>query len=214
MVEIRDLLKRLVSWFLGKAPSKLETFEEESIAGNGITLIRYRRKTARAYRTWRAVYKGLEYDLIFGWDTLAYLPDVPLTHKRDRLSTHSVSIYKQGLHARYNPVRGCHEPDVTVLLSDEVCLEAALPSETLQRWRNITKAIDRPIQTTSDLIDRIMDEIAKYALRHPPHEIEPAQIAWTDVVEQTARVFLGKGHTVFPAPTSEAKPKPLGTEWL
>lgn len=209
-MKVKDLLKHLIDWFFGKAPPKLKTLEEEIIHGEGISIIRYQRRTHRAYRTWRVTYKEFDYDLILGWDTLAYLPDVPVLHKRDRLSTHLVSIYKQGLHARYNPIRRCHEPDITVLVSDEVCLESTFMSETVRRWRDTTRTSDKPIQTDEDLFNRIIDEVARYAIRHPPAEIKPSQINWREVVQQTTRVFLGKEHQVFPA-TAIVEPLPIMT---
>lgn len=199
MNHLSDFLKRLINWFLGKSTPKLETLEQETIEGKGLTLIRYRRKTYRAYRTWRAVYKTLEYDLIFGWDTLEYLPDRPHVHKKNRLSTHIVHIYSQGLHARFNPRRGCHEPDIRVLLHDEVSLEAMHMAEVVQRWRLKTARQEKQILTREAVYDLIIDEVAKYALRHPPGEIMPTAIDWREVVRQTVCLLLWEpNHKVFP----------------
>jgi hypothetical protein len=197
---IIDLLKKLIRWVLGKSQPVLESLEEERIEGDGVILIRYRRKTARAYRTWRIVYKTRSFDIIIGWDTLIYIPDVPLMKKKSRLSTHLVNIYKQGFHSRYNPIRGVNEPDIDVLLTEEVCMDAAYMAGVVQRWKNITKNSDRVILCKDDLHDRIIDEIAFYALRHPPSEIDPLRINWKEVVLQTVQTFLGSDrHNVFPS---------------
>lgn len=196
---IVDLLKRLIRWVLGKSQPVLESLEEERIEGDGVTLIRYRRKTARAYRTWRAVYKARSYDLILGWDTLMYIPDVPVMKKQNRLSTHLVSIYRQGFHSRYNALRGIHEPDIDVLLHNEVCLDAGYMADVVQRWRKLTKNSDRPVKCKEDVYARIIDEVAFYALRHPPSEIDPLKINWGEVIRQTVQVVLGsKTHQSFP----------------
>lgn len=199
---IPDFLKKLINWFLGKSPAKLETFQEEVIEGNGVKLIRYRRKQLRAYRTWRAVYKELEYDLIFGWDTLDVIVGVPTIHKENKMSTHILNICRQGLHARYNPLRRVHEPDLEVLVKDqEVCLEAFYMSRVVQGWRLQTK--NRPereqIRSREDVFDRIIDAVAKYAIHHPPSEIDPLKIDWREVVSQATRLTLGSpNHQVFP----------------
>lgn len=200
------LLRRLVKWFLGKADPKLETFEEEVIEGDRVRLIRYRRKTARAYRTWRAVYLDLDYAIVFGFDTLEYIPDVPAPKKRNRLSTHLINIYRQGRHAKFNPIKRVHEPDIEVLLHDEVCLELVYMEKVLNKWKALTAKTDQPIYTKYDLYDRVIDEIAKCAIRHPPSERSPLAIDWRSVVEDTVHVLLGdKKHRVFPAEDSEVK---------
>lgn len=195
---LKDLLNRLIQWFLGKAPTRLETFEDEVLISDKVTLIRYRRKTVRAYRTWRIVYKSLEYDLVMGWDTLEYIPDVPGIRKKNRLSTHLLSIYKQGLHARYNPERRVHEPDIVVLLKGEATLETAYMEGVVQSWRLKTFNSDRPIKEREDVFNLIIDEVAKYAIRHPPPQKNPVEIRWRVVVEETARRVLGvKQHRIF-----------------
>ena len=199
-ITIVDLLKKMVRWLLGKSQPVLESLEEERIEKDGVILIRYRRKTARAYRTWRIVYKTRSFDIIIGWDTLIYIPDVPLMKKKSRLSTHLVNIYKQGFHSRYNPLRGVNEPDIDVLLHEEVCMDAAYMAGVVQKWKNITKNSDRVILDRYDLYDRIIDEIAFYALRHPPAEVDPLRIDWEEVVLQTVQTFLGSTkHKVFPS---------------
>lgn len=209
---IRDLLQKLIRWFLNKSPSKLETFAEEIVRGDGVELVRYNRKQIRAYRTWRAVYKSLEYDLVFGWDTLEVIAGVPSIRKQNRLSTHVLNIYKHGLHARYNPMRRCHEPDILVILKDqEVCLETLYMPRVVQQWRAKTR--DRPeeqrIRTRDEVFDLIIDQVAKYAIRHPPAEIDPLKIQWLEVVEQTTRLILGSpSHQVFPEVSTDAE-----TDW-
>jgi hypothetical protein len=218
-LDVGEFWKRLVNWFLNKAPAKLETFEEESIVGKGVTLVRYRRKTSRAYRTWRIVYKTLNYDIILGWDTAEYLPDVPNPKKRDRVSTHRLLIYRQGLHAIYNSVKRHHEPDIVELFNDELNLESLFMERTVQAWRKKASRRDssllpeeaqqplsatRPILAKEDLINYMIDQIVMYAYRHPPTEIEPMEIAWREVIEQTVRLCLGvKGHRVFPDPAAK-----------
>lgn len=200
-MQIQDLFKKLIDWFLGKAPPRLETFEEERIESDYCTLIRYRRKTHRAYRTWRAVYKTLEYDLVFGWDTLAYLPDVPNVHKQSRLSTHAVHIYKQGLHARYNPKRKCHEPDIKSLLQNECCLEPIYAPIVLQKWRLKTAKSKNPVLTTEDLVERIIDKVAMRAIEIHPSQQDPLEVDWKAAIEKTTREMLfSPGHEVFPSP--------------
>lgn len=202
---LQDLWKRLVNWFLNKAPTKLETFEDERIEGTTITLIRYRRKTVRAFRTWRAVYKGLNYDLIFGWNTLQYLPDVPNIPKKNRLSTHTAHIYKQGLHARFNAYKGVHEPDIERLLEDEVCLETVYMHNILSAWRQKTQSWETPIYELEDLHSYIIDQVALYALRNPPPGTDPLLIDWREVIHQTASIVLGETdkHQVFLPPRNK-----------
>lgn len=207
---IFDLLKRLVNWFLGKAPTKLETLAEETIEGPGVTLVRYQRKTVRAYRTWRAIYKAQQYDIIFGWDTLAYLPDVPLIKKQNRLSTHICHIYRQGLHAKFNAVRGIHEPDIEVFVREEVCLEAAYMDSVLQNWRIKSYQSSRPINTRDDLFELMIDLVARQCIRQPPTEIDPSAINWRNVVHEVVCKVLGlPNHEVF---TSVPAEKPTSLE--
>jgi hypothetical protein len=196
---IRDLLRKLINFFLGKAQSRLEALEEERLEGQGVSVVRYRRKTIRAYRTWRLIYKDLGYDIILGWDTLCYIPDVPRVRKQDRLSTHFVHIYRQGIHTRFNPVRGVNEPDVETLFESEVCLEKPYMADLILQWSNKTRDREKPVLTADDLADRMIDEIAKYALRHPPAQISPLVIPWRTVIEQTVRLMLyADKHSVFP----------------
>lgn len=209
-----SFLKKLVNWFLGKAPSKLEVFQEEVIKGKGVELIRYRRKQLRAYRTWRAIYKQLEYDIVMGWDTLEVIVGIESPPKKNKLSTHILSIYKQGLHARWNPMRGCHEPDITVLVKEqEVCLDPFYLDKVLKRWRvkNNDGTEERVLRRKEDVFDFIIDQVALYLIRHPPSEVNPMKINWLSLVEETTRHILGSDtHQVFPV----VRPKTSGFDFV
>jgi len=198
MIELSGLLKKLINWFLNKSNVRLETLTEEEITGDGIILRRYKRKTARAYRTWKAVYKSLDYDIIIAFDYLGYIPDVPVK-KSDRLATHSCYIYRQGYHARFNGAKGIHEPDIEVLVQEEVRLELPWPNmeRAVAKWQAFTRNSKNQINSSEDLVNRIIDEVAKHAIQEPPSRKEPTSLAWREIIRSKAKTFLGKTHEVY-----------------
>lgn len=177
MSSIRDLLKRLINWFLGQSHQRTETLILEEHTAPGIRLIRLERKTQRAVATWKALFYKERFDLDIGLDTLEYVENAPPIERKNKLNTHVINVVKIYYDTTVDSNTGKRRIKKEVLLHEECCLR-------------------RPY-TTFNHSTLIVGQFAKLFLKPKYH---PGQINIREIFESVVKAYLGPEHTVYLQP--------------
>ena len=122
---IVDLLGHLIRWFAGQSKQKLEAKIQAELLGPGVRAQQLKRKTARAVATWVIIYYAdpKPFNIEIGLDTLMYIENVPMIRRQNKLSTHAVSIVKQGYHSYVPSGSTARQSIQKVLLNQEATLQ-------------------------------------------------------------------------------------------
>lgn len=123
--DLGQLLKSLIQWFSGQSKQKLEEKIQRELTGPGVRAQHLKRKTGRAVTTWVVIYynEPKPFNIEIGLDTLAYIENLPIVKKNNRLSTHAIHIVRQWYHTYVSPNSKTRKSLQDILLSEEAVFQ-------------------------------------------------------------------------------------------